>query len=94
MKKIYFLFLSVLLSLYAQSQEINIEALTLEGAVEYSTIHSPAVNIQRLKEQQEEIKLSQIKLDYLPDGTTCPMCTSLPTCGKTLSSQQPRFRQQ
>ena len=67
MKKIYFLFLSVLLSLYAQSQEINIEALTLEGAVEYSTIHSPAVNIQRLKEQQEEIKLSQIKLDYLPD---------------------------
>lgn len=67
MKKIYFLFLSVLLSLYAQSQEINIEALTLEDAVEYSTIHSPAVNIQRLKEQQEEIKLSQTKLDYLPD---------------------------
>ncbi|MDO5664663.1 MAG: TolC family protein [Bacteroidia bacterium] len=70
MKKIYlFLFLLTLsvLSLSAQEKAININALTLEDAIDYSLIHSPAVTVQRLKEQQAEYKLSQTKLDYLPN---------------------------
>ncbi|MDO5522519.1 MAG: TolC family protein [Bacteroidia bacterium] len=70
MKKTYLLFLFLIASvLYVSGQEktINLDALALEDAVEYSLIHSPAVNVQRLKEQQAEYKLSQTKLDYLPD---------------------------
>ena len=70
MKKTYFLFLLLIGSvLFVSGQErtINLNALTIEEAVDYSLMHSPAVNVQRLKEQQAEYKLSQTKLDYLPD---------------------------
>lgn len=70
MKKTYsllLLFLLSVLSLSAQEKAINLNALTLENAVDYSLTHSPAVTVQRLKEQQAEYKLSQTKLDYLPN---------------------------
>lgn len=69
MKKTYIFILSIFLisSIHSQENTINIDALALENAVEYSLIHSSSANVQRLKEQQAELKLSQTKLDYLPD---------------------------
>ncbi|WP_436415466.1 TolC family protein [Petrimonas sp.] len=70
MKKAYSHFLILMLfvsSAFSQEKTINLGALALEDAVEYSLIHSSAVNVQRLKEQQAEYKLSQTKLDYLPN---------------------------
>ncbi|MEA4903753.1 MAG: TolC family protein [Petrimonas sp.] len=70
MKKTYFLSLLLMvsaLSVAGQEKTINIEALALEDAVSYSLTHSPEIIAQRLKEQQAGQKLSQFKLDYLPD---------------------------
>lgn len=70
MKKTYSLFLLLIgsvLFVSGQERSINLNALTIEEAVDYSLMHSPAVNVQRLKEQQAEYKLSQTKLDYLPE---------------------------
>lgn len=69
MKKIYFSFLLmiVILPVFGQEKAINLNDLTFEDAVDYSLIHSPAIIVQRLKEQQAEYKLLQTKLEKLPD---------------------------
>lgn len=70
MKKTYILSLVwvvSLLSVSGQEKTTDLNTLTLERAINYSLAHSPAIIVQRLKEQQAAYKLSQIKLDYLPD---------------------------
>ena len=70
MKKTYILSLAWIvsvLSVLGQEKKINLNALTLEEAVKYSLDHSPTFIAQQLKEQQAGYKLSQVKLDYLPD---------------------------
>ncbi len=70
MKKTYILSLAWIvsfLSVLGQEKAINLNALTLEEAIKYPLTHSPKIIAQRLKEQQAAYKLSQVKLDYLPD---------------------------
>ena len=70
MKKKYLSFILLIISFsvaHGQEKEINLDALSLEDAVEYSLANAPSMNVQRLKERQAEYKLSQTKLDYLPD---------------------------
>lgn len=55
------------LSVSGQEKTASVGAPTLEAAVDYSLAHSPSVAVRRLKERQAEYKLSEIKLDYLPD---------------------------
>jgi len=43
------------------------EPLSLEKALDYAFVHSPSLSAQRLKQQQAQQKLSQTKLDRLPN---------------------------
>lgn len=46
---------------------IGNQPISLEKALDYALTHSPSLSIQKLKQQQAELKLSQTKLDRLPN---------------------------
>lgn len=49
------------------SQQLRTEHLGFDDAVEYAVRHAPDVIIKRLQAQQQQEKLSQTRLDALPD---------------------------
>lgn len=61
------LILSANLNAQNKNALIGSEPLLLEKALNYAFDHSPSLNVQKLKQEQAELKLSQTKLDRLPN---------------------------